>query len=497
MKEDDNFSLDESQFPDDTRSLRLRRMDTGAAVVIPMTRLQLVSHWHDKERRIGWHADQISLREPNNTGVFRTDIRPPRGAKGVPAVSTYPGYPCIGWGFCSDNAARRNPQRYAWNGKLLGPTVFEIAVSPMSVEEITPFSLRADAPGSAMSTPSALPADDPIVAELDSAKEAHGQAISAARQKVVHSIAELIKQVGAEGDATAIDSLIAARREFDEGDCVANPSTKLRPRLTAFYGEIDRADDTLLSAYNRAVASFERADKEQLAGFLRSEIEGGVGYEAERWVVMFSSPDPRIWNTPSRGQYRFARPLTEAPEGTRYLRMRVIPNRSTRLKKLDPVICEMTRQRLGTASAVNGIGWNGTAKEGNNGFHLGIYRLDSRIKWPTGALIGAILVFLYDPAEAMTGVFFVVTAVVSFGFGVAFPLSVTTRLNDQYMQRARICLEEGDFEGAFEDASEVLRSSDRYPEAADIVNEVREQRWSNQFGSSAGHNPAQYRYAVH
>lgn len=382
VQEGDNFAVDKTQFPTDIRSLRLRRMDTGAAVVIPMTPGQLIDHWVDRDTHIGWHGDHNSDRESNNTGVFRSDIEPPNDAPGVLAVSNYPGYQCIGWGFCTYDLKRRSPQRYSWNGKALGPTVFEIAVSPLPVDQVTPFSLRVDGPSSAMSSPSALSDDDPIVAELSSAKGTHTEAVNAAREKVTDGIAELIKELGAQGDASGIDKLIAARREFDEGDTVSEPSTKLRPRLTAFYGELDRADDALLSAYTKAVASFQRADKDDLAEVLQAEIQAGVGYEAKRWFVLFRSPDPRVWNTPSRGEFRFARSLTDAPEGTRYLRMRVIPNRSTRTKKLDPVIIEMTRQRIGMDSSDKGIGWNGTAKENNMGYHLGVYRLDGRVKWP-------------------------------------------------------------------------------------------------------------------
>ena len=370
-----------SSIPDSVRSLRLRRMDNGAAVVIPMSKAWLTDEHTDESTKVGWIAKNSDYWKSRRLGIFRTNKQlrdAPSGTVLVSSGSFSRGY--AGWGFGHTDNRSNLPQGFTWNGVSLGPTVFEIAVSNVAVESITPFSLRVDSPA-ASKRGTELPTDDPAVAQLEAAKDEHKQSIESARLKVIQALDDMLKELGMKGDARGIEKLAATRKEFMEHDVIRGASSSLRSKLASFQSEIHRADQNLLKAYTRALATFKRDENDGLVSLLSNQIEEGVGYEAERWMVLFSSPNPSLWNTRSRGQYKFARPATDAANDIKYLRMRVISAKGSD-KKTPPVICEMTKERLVQQSHINGVGWNGLKTEGRNAVHLGIYLLDKVVEFP-------------------------------------------------------------------------------------------------------------------
>ena len=114
-----------------------------------------------------------------------------------------------------------------------------------------------------------------------------------------------------------------------------------------------------------------------------------------------------------------------------------------------------------------------------------------------GAVIGIGLSFAYG-AEALSVGFFIATLGVTGFFGLLAPLPLVTRLNDQYLKRAILCYEEGDYQGAYEDASEVARSSEGYrQQAQEIADAAHQAQFDNRFGGAPGESqPAAHRYAV-
>jgi hypothetical protein len=86
-----------------------------------------------------------------------------------------------------------------------------------------------------------------------------------------------------------------------------------------------------------------------------------------RWTVLFRADDPAAWNTDSAAP-RFAVPLQKAPATIRHLRLR-------RMDTQEALIVTLDRSRLNTAPQPvpdKGAWWNGTAKYGWGGRHLGI-----------------------------------------------------------------------------------------------------------------------------
>lgn len=377
-----NMSIPVVAVSKDIKSLRLRRMDTGATVVIPMKKEWLSEKHLDETAKIGWESKNSEYWKSKKLGIFRADVElrnTPPGTVYVSSTNFGRGYD--GWGFGHTNNRFNEPQGYCWGGQILSRTVFEIAVSELAVDEVAPFALRGDAPDAPKPKPTEIPDDSPIAAQLEIDKTQHKAAIETAREKVFAAMDETLKELGEKGDVSGIEKLAAARKEFELHGRVESPSSKLRTKLVSFQSEIGRADLTLQKAYTRAAAAFKREENEDAANLLEEQIEMGVGYEAERWTVLFRSPNPQLWNTHSRGQYQFSRPVSEAPDDLKYLRMRVVTKPRDKAK-LSDVICVMTKARLTEQSDVNGIGWNGTKRLDRNAVHLGIYRLDMMIKWP-------------------------------------------------------------------------------------------------------------------
>ncbi len=377
-----NMSIPLAAVSSDIKTLRLRRMDTGATIVVSMQRQWLMEKHLDEVSKVGWESKNSDYWKSRRLGVFRADVElrdAPAGTVFVSSTSFGRGYD--GWGFGHTNNRFNEPQGYSWGGQTLGPTVFEIAVSNVELVSVAPFALRGDGPSAPKAKPTAIPTDSPVAAQLDADKAVHKAAIEDARKKVFATMDEVLKELGAAGDVAGIEKLAAARKSFEEHDAIQNPSSKIRTKLVSFQSEIGRADLALEKAYTRAVAAFKREEDTDSAELLEELLAKGVGYEAERWMVLFRSPNPQLWNTTSRGQFQFARPITDASDGVKYLRMQVI-TKSTDRNKLKPVICEMTNSRLAGQSDVNGVGWNGTKRQDRNAGHLGIYLLDKVVPFP-------------------------------------------------------------------------------------------------------------------
>jgi hypothetical protein len=95
-------------------------------------------------------------------------------------------------------------------------------------------------------------------------------------------------------------------------------------------------------------------DPPELAG-------GGISTD---WTVLFRSADPSLWDREmNRDANHFARPLAQAPEDLRYLRLR---------KNGEYVILAITKPELKKLVDKGAYTWQGTAVDNSNALHLGI-----------------------------------------------------------------------------------------------------------------------------
>jgi serine/threonine protein kinase len=121
----------------------------------------------------------------------------------------------------------------------------------------------------------------------------------------------------------------------------------------------------------------------------------GKSEHPDRWIVLFRSDDPSLWDTDTRRGELVAVPLRRAPELIHYVRLR-------RLDTGEALVLPITAAQLDNAPAPipeRGSWWNGTAKEEYNGRHLGIAQAP-RYKWPNH---DGLISVMDDGWDAFTG----------------------------------------------------------------------------------------------
>lgn len=120
----DAFARQVDSAPQNVRFLRLRRLDTKEFVCIPIGNDKLGERFDQGD--LGWGGDGVEHAKVRHVGLFRKDIRPDERGYVVVGRDGFTGY--TGWGF----GHRHNMDdgvAFAWNGREIPPTMFEIAVT--------------------------------------------------------------------------------------------------------------------------------------------------------------------------------------------------------------------------------------------------------------------------------------------------------------------------------------------------------------------------------
>jgi hypothetical protein len=108
---------------------------------------------------------------------------------------------------------------------------------------------------------------------------------------------------------------------------------------------------------------------------------GATKLPPQNWTVLFRSDDPAVWNTESPGA-KFAVPARRAHPAIRFLR----------LKRMDTgamLIVPITYKQLtreDKSEPAKGYWWNGTARDGWGGRHLGLAQTPPALKGPKGPI---------------------------------------------------------------------------------------------------------------
>jgi hypothetical protein len=124
----DDFALPVKYAPADTAFLRLRRMDTGEAIIVPMTRGRVGRQ--DPEGKLPrWNGSNQSEYGGRHLGLATGPEAKWQEGKGTVAVLMDRFDATGGSGFGHGHHVEDGGQKYAWKGTEIPKTAFEIAVT--------------------------------------------------------------------------------------------------------------------------------------------------------------------------------------------------------------------------------------------------------------------------------------------------------------------------------------------------------------------------------
>jgi DNA-directed RNA polymerase subunit RPC12/RpoP len=134
--DENNFAISIMQAPRQVRFLRLTRMDTGEALIVPVTLFQLSRQPNDvPPGHFAWNGNAKQILGARHLGIVEGP-RVPFGktSAGLISVLNIGANDFIGSGF-GHKIQFMEKQCWCWRGKVLGPTVFEIAVTTNELSE--------------------------------------------------------------------------------------------------------------------------------------------------------------------------------------------------------------------------------------------------------------------------------------------------------------------------------------------------------------------------
>jgi hypothetical protein len=137
MHRGDQFALPLSKAPEKSRYVRLRRMDTGEALILPLTAAQLGTAPDPvPDRGYAWNGSAKADWGGRHLGIAQAPRYPFAAPEGIIVVA-YDGWDAFrGSGF-GHKCFVNDTQYYCWRGDEIPRTVFEIAVTnePLTDEE--------------------------------------------------------------------------------------------------------------------------------------------------------------------------------------------------------------------------------------------------------------------------------------------------------------------------------------------------------------------------
>jgi hypothetical protein len=124
----DDFAIPLSSLQFGTKYLRLRRMDTGEAIIIPMT-IQRVGYADPPGTKVRWNGEGKDEHGGYHLGIAEGPIAKFLEGKGTIGVLMDGWDANPGSGFGHAHHIDSGGQRFSWMGKEIPATVFEIAVT--------------------------------------------------------------------------------------------------------------------------------------------------------------------------------------------------------------------------------------------------------------------------------------------------------------------------------------------------------------------------------
>ncbi|MCE9546965.1 MAG: hypothetical protein K8T25_15940 [Planctomycetia bacterium] len=123
-----HYAIPLDRVPEEIKFLKLKRMDTNAAIIIPISKAQLRTQVDGE--RVGWMGTNKFEWKAFHLGIYNKQWVLNRDmARGQIAITHFgPGRDGAGWGF-GHKVLMNDRQYFAWGGQEINPTVFEISVT--------------------------------------------------------------------------------------------------------------------------------------------------------------------------------------------------------------------------------------------------------------------------------------------------------------------------------------------------------------------------------
>jgi len=212
--------------------------------------------------------------------------------------------------------------------------------------------------------------DDPTMEKLNAAKERQAVAYEAARKEMAEAIDREIKALAAKGDLDGVKNAQAMKAQFDKEGDIRPPANSTLERAKRRYNyQLSEAADRLAGTYRLAIREYTQSGRAEQAQTLQKELLSGVGIGPQRWLVIFRSVDPRMWNTNHKSPLGMALEIdSNVPDNVRYVRVR-------RMDTGDSVILGIVKVAL-TQQWVQGpgnFGWAGSNNSAYGGVSVGIF----------------------------------------------------------------------------------------------------------------------------
>jgi serine/threonine protein kinase len=124
-----HYAVPLEKAPENLKYLRLRRMDTGDSLILPLTRKELANIDLSPDRPYRWNGTNKEEFGGRHLGIAQGPRLPWLSNKGVIAIAYKRWEPYVGSGFGHKHHFNKKGQCYSWKGKEIDKTVFEIAAS--------------------------------------------------------------------------------------------------------------------------------------------------------------------------------------------------------------------------------------------------------------------------------------------------------------------------------------------------------------------------------
>ncbi len=221
---------------------------------------------------------------------------------------------------------------------------------------------------------------DPIQERLLQAKQEYEQAVGGATTVAIGRMEDRLKELQRQGNTVAADKVKAELQQWGNNLVGAeSDDSGLRSALAAFNREVTAAERRLNLAYAQAISQAKRERKTELAEALEldredRELNRPVPGDSPGWFRLFRSTNPKHWNTNHRAPGERAVTVDQAPDGMKYLRIRLID------KQNYDVILPMEKFYLAYSYRTDRYTWYGENTFDDGAYHLGItsgnYRLE-------------------------------------------------------------------------------------------------------------------------